>query len=718
MKNLEITVGCILITTIGTLVIQCSVKPKDAYETWNVYRGDKASTAYSGLDQINKSNVDQLEVAWTYHSGFENDSGSECNPIFVDGKMYVVTPELKVASLDAATGEQIWLFDPMEGEETEDVNRAVTYWEEGDDKRIFFTPNFNLYALDAETGQPITTFGNDGAVDMREGIHDDPEKLSVKASSPPMLFKDLLILGSTVGTGTPGDIRAYNVRTGDLAWIFHTLPRPGEFGYDTWHTDAWKQAGGVNNWGGMSLDEEREMVFLGTATGNPDFYTPGTRGKGKHLYGNTILALNATTGERIWHYQTIHHDLWDYDLPAPPVLVTLEKDGELVEAVAQVTKQGFTFVLDRETGEPVFPVEERAVPGSTIEGEDAWPTQPFPTLPEPFTRQFLTEDDLTNISPEAHAYALKRFREMNYEGLYTPPAEQETLRYPSTQGGANWGGASFDPETHTLYVNTNEYGNTISLEKISVAAENSGSTLLRGESLFQTQCSSCHASPGGNIVSEFPLLTDVKSKYSKPQILEIIDQGKGRMPAFSHLADEEKRNIVEYVYHRDENGEIPVSKEKMKGVEFTTKYSVKYAYNHFVDQNGYFATKPPWGSLNAINLNTGQIAWKAPLGEYEELTKQGIPVTGTKNYGGSIVTAGGLVFIAGTSDRMIRAFDKHSGEVLWEHDLPAAGGALPATYQVNGKQYVVIAATGGRVSEKGIAYKTSDVFMSFSLPNQ
>lgn len=690
----------------------------DQYRTWKVYKGDPGSNSYSKLDQINRDNVDQLEVAWIYNSGDQRPAGSQSNPIIVEGVVYLTTPGIKVAALDAVNGELIWIFDPFKGEDPISVNRGVAYWEQEGDRRIFFSAGSFLYALDAETGSLISDFGNDGTVDLRAGLGRDPSQLSVRATSPGIIHNNLLIMGSTVGEGAgaaPGHIRAYNTKNGEIEWIFHTIPHPDEYGHDTWGENAWQQAGGANNWAGMSLDVERGIVFIPTGSPAPDFYKPGTSGKGKHLFGNTIIALDVNSGERIWNYQVVHHDLWDYDLPAPPNLVTVERNGKQIDAVAQVTKQGFIFVLDRETGEPLFPVEEHPVPQSDIEGEESWPTQPFPVKPEPFVRQHLTEDDLTNISPEAREFALQRFRVLKYEGLFTPIGEQETLFYPGTRGGAEWGGASFDPETSILYINANEYGNTFALKKVKELSVNVENALVRGQNIYQTNCASCHSSPEGPEPTQFPSLVNVDEKFSKSQIMDVMERGRGgKMPAFSHLSEKEKEAIIEYLFNVNEDGSIGVSEKGTEAIDFSNSYAVNFAYRSFLDQDGYPATKPPWGTMNAINLNTGKLVWKVPLGEYKELTEQGVPVTGRPNMGGSIVTAGGLVFIGAAGDEKFRAFNKETGEILWQYDLPAVGYATPSTYEIDGKQYVIIAATGG--ARAGV--RKSDAFIAFSLPER
>lgn len=689
---------------------------REDHRTWKVFKGDKGSTSYSELDQINKENVDQLEVAWTYYSGDAREAGSQTSPIIVDGIMYLTTPGIKVAALDAATGELIWEFDPFEGEKAKFVNRGVTYWEEGTDQRIFLAADDRLYALNAKTGSLISDFGKEGAVDLREGLGRDPGLISVRATSPGVIHDDLLIMGSSTGEGegaAPGYIRAYNTKSGNIEWTFRTIPSPGDFGHDTWGPDAGQLAGGANNWAGMSLDEEREIVFVPTGSPAPDFYAAETRGKGKHLFGNTLLALDANTGERIWHYQILRHDLWDYDLPAAPSLVTIEKEGEQVDAVAQVTKHGLVFVLDRETGEPLFPVEERSVPESLIEGEEAWPTQRVPVKPEPLTRQHITEDDLTDISPEAREYALERFKEMHYEGPFTPPGEQETLVYPGSRGGAEWGGASFDPESNMLYINVNDFGTIFSLSRVEVPSMDEGNPVVMGRNIYRTNCASCHSTPGKQAPTEYPSLASVDERISETEIIRIIGTGQGIMPSFPQFSQEEKKAIAAYLSNVTEDGSIPVSGDDI-GTDVSYSYAVDIAYKQFMDEDGYFATKPPWGTLNAIDLNSGETVWKVPLGEYEELTEQGIPVTGTSNLGGSIVTAGGLVFIGATHDEKFRAFDKDTGEILWEYDLPAAGDAFPATYEIDGKQYVVIPATGG----SRVGTNSSDAFIAFSLPEE
>jgi quinoprotein glucose dehydrogenase len=700
-------------------VVSCDVGD-DRYQTWKQSRGDAGSSSYSSLDQINRDNVNLLEVAWIYHSGDQDDidwiySASQVNPIVIDEVMYLTTPAIKVAALNAATGEASWIFDPFEDDDPSGVNRGVVYWEDGDDRRIFFSAGPYLYALDAGNGLPVNEFGDAGRVDLREDLGRDPALISVSYTSPGIIHKDLLIMGSSVGEGpgaAPGHIRAYNTLTGEIEWIFHTIPHPGEFGYETWGSNAWQLAGGANNWGGMSLDTEKEIVFVPTGSPAPDFYTPGTRGAGKHLFSNTILALDANSGERIWHYQTIRHDLWDYDLPAPPNLVTINRDGREIDALAQISKHGFVFVLDRETGEPLFPVEERSVPESNIEGEEVWPVQRFPIKPEPLIREHVTEDDLTDRTPEAREYALERFRELHYEGIFTPADVQETLSYPGTRGGATWGGASYDPESNMLYVNVNDFGTTYSLRRVEVPEINKENVVLWGESLYQANCASCHGIPGNDRPSQYPDLDMAHQRYTETDVLEIMDSGRGIMPPFPHLSEEEKSAIVEYLFNLDLDGSTISVTEPDTEENYTYSYVVDSAYQLFLDQDGYPATKPPWGSLNAIDLNTGDLVWKVPLGEYQELTEQGIPVTGTQNLGGSIVTSGGLVFIAAAEDEIFRAFDKDTGEILWEYDLPAGGHAIPSTYEIDGRQYIVIAATGG----SRVGTTKGDTYIAFSLP--
>lgn len=695
----------------------CSCKTKeDQYREWRVYQGDPGSNSYSLLDQINTANVHRLEVAWTFHTGDKDNilwrsSTSECNPIVVNGIMYLTSPALKVMAINAETGVLKWSFDPFFGEKATGVNRGVAYWEKGNDKRIFSSAGSKLFAVNAETGDLISEFGEKGFVDLRLGLERDTSKLYVVATSPGTVYKDLLIMGSTVGEhegAAPGHVRAYDVRTGAIEWIFHTIPQPGEYGYDTWENpEAWKTFGGANAWGGLSLDEKRGIVFAPTGSPSSDFY--GGNRKGQNLYGNCVLALNASTGERIWHYQTLHHDLWDYDLPCPPNLVTVTHNGKKTDAVAQVTKQGFVFVLNRETGEPLFPIEERPVPASLIEGEAAWLTQPFPLKPPAFARQHLTEDILTDISPEAREYALAHFKELKSEGLYTPVSEQKTVFFPGTQGGAVWGGAAFDPQSGLLYINSNEFPYYFSLKKVEI--QDQTNTPPSGKKVYEASCAACHGEDRKGTSGLFPSLVKIQHKLSRDGMKTLIRKGRGSMPGFPNLSDEEVNALINYISEIPEAGN-PDTKV-VPEVQMQKRYRyVHTGYNQFTDHEGYPGVKPPWGTLNAINLNTGEIAWQVPLGEFKELTARGIPPTGTRSLGGPIVTAGGLVFIAGTLDEKFRAFDKMTGKVLWETSLPAGGYATPCTYEIDGRQYVVIAATGGG----RIGTKTGDTFVAFALP--
>jgi len=701
---------------IGSLLLALGcvrpVSPPDtAHRDWAVAGGDAESRKFSPLDQINRSNVARLEVAWTYRTGdasAEDRSMIQCNPIVVGTVLFCTSPGLKAFAVRADTGAELWSFDPFEHQKRENhVNRGLVYWADGADRRIFLTAGPWMYALDAVTGRPITGFGRDGRVDLREGLGRDPAALQVSATSPGVIFRDLLIQGTRVPegeTGSPGHIRAYDVRTGAIRWTFRTIPAPGEYGYETWAADSWKHSGGANAWAGLSLDRERGIVYAPTGSASFDF--DGSDRPGANLFANSVLALNAATGERIWHYQVVHHDIWDYDLPAPPTLVSIRRNGKRVDALAQITKTGHVFVLHRETGQPVFPVEERPMPRSELEGEQSWPTQPVPLLPQPFARQSFGEADVTDISAAARASVLTQLRQARAGALYTPLGLQEMVVVPGMNGGGEWGGAAFDPATGVLYVNGNELPYLTRMWEKDAPI---GSSTGLGEATFVAQCSGCHGRERQGDGERVPSLRDVAKRLSAGQVRDVIDHGRGFMPAFARLPEIEKRAVVAYLMGQDEpqpaaTGSSPARRPGESAYRFG-------GYKRFLDAEGYPAIKPPWGTLNAIDLNTGEYLWRVTLGEHPELTARGIPPTGATNYGGPVVTAGGLVFIAATADAKIRAFDKATGEEVWEAPLPTAGYATPSTYMVDGRQYVVVAAGGGRVGQK-----SGDSYVAFALP--
>ncbi len=509
-------------------------------------------------------------------------------------------------------------FDPFEDHTSRGVNRGLTYWSDGDDRRIFHSAGPYLYALDADNGQPIADFGEAGKIDLRENLDRDPANLDVWLTSPGVVYENLLIIGSALGEGyeaAPGHIRAYDTKTGQLVWTFRTIPQPGEFGHDTWNKDDWRDVGGTNSWGGMSLDEERGLLFA--ATGSPAFDFYGGNRTGQNLFGNCVLALDARTGKRQWHYQTVRHDLWDYDLPCAPTLVTVAHAGKRVDAVAQVTKTGYVYLLDRDTGTPLFPVTERTVPASDIPGEQAWSTQPIPTAPPAFVRQRITEADLTTISDSAHQQALDWFRQLRHEGLYTPPSEAGTLAMPGTRGGAEWSGASVDPETGWLYVNANEIPNVHELRTAAVPAS---ATATRGISLYQQHCASCHGIDRDGQNSVYPSLLDIKQRMSQKKVHQRIANGKGLMPSFAYLSEPERKAIVAYLWGEEDTTQSPS--------ESMASQYINAGYDQFLDQEGYPAIQPPWGTLNAIDLNRGKIMWQIPLGEFAEVDPARYPPDG------------------------------------------------------------------------------------------
>ncbi len=666
---------------------------------WPVWGGQPENNHYSPLTQINRSNVRRLQVAWSYDSG--EKGGLQTSPLIVGRVLYAYTPSQKVIALDAVTGKLLWKFDS--GIAGTQPARGLAYWENGAEKRIIAGIMNFVYALDPETGKPVPTFGKNGRIDLQEDLGRNPAEQSIAMTSPAVVYKDLFIVGGREPEtlpAPPGDIRAYDVRTGKLRWSFHTIPHPGEYGYDTWPKEAWKNSGAANNWAGMALDVKRGTVYVPTGSAAMDFY--GADRIGDDLFANCLLALNAETGERIWHFQGVRHDLWDRDFPSAPALLTVKHDGKEIEAVAQTSKQGFVYLFDRINGQPLFPLESKPYPRSSVPGELAAPQQTLPTRPAPYARQRLTEEMLTNRTPEAHRWAVEKFRSYISKGQFVPfSVDKDTVVFPGFDGGAEWGGPAVDPETGIIYVNSNEMAWTGAL------AENTNKE-QSGRSIYLAQCSVCHRDNLAGSPPDFPSLVGVGGRLTSPQVAGIIKKGRGRMPAFPSLTNEKISALIGYLL----TGERQELSSHNQNAQPALKYHFT-GYNRFLDPDGYPAIAPPWGTLNAMDLNTGEYAWKVPLGEYPELAAQGLRNTGSENYGGPIVTAGGLLFIGATNyDKKFRAFDKSTGELLWEATLPYSGNATPATYEVDGRQYVVIGAGGGKDAKS----PSGGAYVAFALP--
>ncbi len=766
---------------------------------WPVYGGQAAGDHYSALSQINRKNVQQLQVAWKFDAGEEG--GLETSPIVIGRVLYAYTATQKVIAVDGASGKLIWKFDS--GIKGKNPIRGLSYWTDGKEGRIFASVTNFLYALDAHTGNPIPSFGENGRIDLRKDLRGDYRLQSIAMTSPGIIYKDLIIVGGRnpeTHPSPPGDIRAFDVRTGVLRWRFHTIPHPDEFGYDTWPKDAWLVAGAANNWAGMSLDAERGIVYVPTGSPVFDFY--GADRVGDDLFADTLLALDAQTGKRIWHFQGVHHDIWDRDFPSPPALVTVRRDGKSVDAIAQTTKQGFLFLFDRTNGKPLFPIEERGFPASNIPGEVTARTQPVPLAPEPFARQLLTADLLTDRTSEAHAWAVQEFSTYLSAGQFVPTGlDKETVNFPCFLGGAEWGGPAVDTKRGVIFINSNEWACVVALTEnkpgrstgertyhnqcsvchnddrkgspptypslVDVAQRLSSpqieatilqgkgrmpgfpslqgdylqsliqylktsgnppesdvdktkasadkSTVIAGADLYVDKCSTCHGGHREGKPPTFPALVGVANRLSEQQIQDRIHQGKGLMPAFPALAGKELEGLLNYLA----TAQGPIDPDPDHDAIYSAtaegapmKYRITGSKD-FLDPDGYPAIKPPWGTLNAIDLNTGKYVWKIPLGEYPALVAKGTTNTGTENYGGPIVTAGDVLFIGATVyDKKFRAFDSLTGQLLWETVLPNAAVATPATYMIDGKQYVVVAAGGGK-DPKG---SSGSVYVSFSLP--
>ncbi|HMF77201.1 MAG TPA: PQQ-binding-like beta-propeller repeat protein [Bryobacteraceae bacterium] len=682
------------------------VLAQENYRSWKQVGGGSENIHYSALDQINTKNVTTLRIAWKFESNDAYpESDIQCNPIIIDGVMFVTTPKLRVAAVDAGSGKQIWSFDGLHATRAPHPNRGLTYWSDGKQSRIFVTLGHELLALDAKTGILDPKFGEQGKVDMRAAFNPPLGDMSLSVTSPGVIYQDLIILGSSLPEtlpAAPGDIRAYNVRTGKLAWSFHTIPRPGEFGYETWPPNAWKTSGAANNWAGLTVDQQRGLVFIPTGSTAYDFY--GADRHGDNLFANSLLCLDAATGKRKWHFQAVRHDIWDLDFPSAPVLVRCLSKGKLVDAVVEPGKSGYIYVLDRETGESLFPLTERAVPPSSVDGEQVVKSEPVPLKPAPFVRQEFTEDTVTRRTEIAHQAVLEQVRSLDHGPLFTPPSLKGTVFFPGPAGGAEWGGGAYDPETHLYYLNANESSWIVRLSPPSQVHR----TALSSQ-LYKARCAACHGADRKGSPPEYPALDHLAGRLTDDQVSVILHNGGGRMPSFASLGEPAINGLKDFLL-RDIDKEVEIKPRGPASGFPALKYTTE-TFKKFLDPDGYPANSPPWGTLSAINLDTGEYAWKTPLGEYPELVAKGLKDTGSENHGGGVVTAGGLFFIGATHyDNKFRVFDKLTGKLLWETVLPFAANATPAVYELNGKQYVVLAAGGGRERPSGGS------FIAFALP--
>ena len=720
-------------------VTVASALADDKPTEWPGYGGRGDQSKFVRLDDLTKDNVAQLQIAWTYPTGDERSY--QFNPVVVDGVMFVLAKNNSLVALELATGRELWIHANLRGIAT----RGISYWESTDrsDRRLLFMMDNTLQAIDARTGKSILSFGTNGVVDLRNDLGRDPATITRGMSGTPgRVFGDLIMLGSSTGEGylsAPGHIRAYHVITGELVWRFHTIPQPGEFGYDTWPKDAWQYAGGVNVWGEITVDEARGIAYFPLGSPTYDYY--GADRHGANLYGNCLLALDARTGKRLWHFQTVHHDLWDYDLVSAPQLITVNKDGRRIDAVAVATKQGFLFVLDRVTGEPVWPVQERPVPPSDVPGEQAWPTQPFPVGLEPFSRQIMTEHDVTALflTPEERATWQERVRKAR-KGLFTPPSTEETVTVPGAVGGVNWGNTAANPDAGIVYLLNQDFPSFYKLETRGSdkpararAGDTTEAAVRRGEQAYAQHCLVCHG-PDRAGTTAGPSLLGAAAQLIYPQLRRTVIYGVGRMPPVQHVDDDTIGDLLSFLTQnagRAPDGSplpevlppgpvvasggaprepspprrfIPGGLPYPEGVEApAVRYYTDYGLGH-----PYLMT-PPWSTIMAYDLNKGVIKWRKPLGQDLHATQAGASGTGVprgSQRNGMIVTSTGLVFST-AKDGKLYAFDADTGDVLWSGQLPMGTEGLPAIYEWNGRHHIVVNATtpltwGVKSRESGI----------------
>ncbi|MBT9330819.1 PQQ-binding-like beta-propeller repeat protein [Paracidobacterium acidisoli] len=715
-------VGLFLVHGSGSKASAADAKGSAPYTQWREYGGSPDDAQYSALKQINRSNVTQLKQVWFYPAG-RNGFRFGSNPIIIDNVVYVIGLDNSIAALDATTGKQIWIHQTERPQNI--TNRGLNYWESKDrsERRILFSINNKLTALDARTGETIDSFGDHGLVDLREGLGRDPNSIrQIRSGTPGKIFDDLIILGSATGEeyeSPPGDLRAYNVVTGKLAWQFHTVPHPGDIGYDTWPKGAWKYIGGTNTWGEISIDEKRGIAYFPTGSPTYDFY--GADRHGADLYSDCLIALDARTGKYLWHFQTTHHDLWDYDLEAGPKLLTVNHDGKKIDVIAEAGKNGFVWVLDRVTGKPIWPVEERPVPKSPMPGEESWPTQPFPTVIPPFARQKFTADEVDPYiaDPKERESIRQEILAARNEGLYTPPSTDPTLETPGNNGGANWGSTAIDPSTSTFYVLSKDAPSMLKLEPKPPHFEMRGSPETQGQVIYVQNCALCHTATLQGQPPGVPSLIGIVQKVGADRVKSTVQNGLSPMPAFPDLSDADIGNLIAYLSHPADAHvppdiltrlEHPPAPRPSLEPGVTTRYWTGYGYMNSSD--GLPAIGPPWSTLTAYNLNTGKIKWQIPFGGVTRLEEKGITNTGSYwPRGGVVVTAGGLIFGGSKSDSTFRAYDKDTGKVLWEVKLPAGPEGIPAVYEIAGREYVIISARPDSdkvVSAGGVAPKEED----------